>query len=321
MPSESSGGFKPRANNWICTNSSCSANNFGNRTECFKCHEPKGDAQDAPEDSSGGSTPRQRTEWVCNDSSCGTKNFGNRTECFKCNEPKGDAQDVTSDPSGGFKARASDWICTNSSCSAKNFGSRSECFKCQEPKGDAQDAPENGAMANADEKPKESYIPQEANEDEIFAMNISTGINFCKLNDIPVTVAGENQLPPAKSFSEAGLRPFVLDNIERSGYKIPTPVQQNAIPIISAGRDLMACAPTGSGKTAAFLIPIINKLLSDERDATLGSPHVLIVSPTRELVTQVTNEIEFSEQIIEGLTLLSESCSLDLLRSEKICCR
>lgn len=256
--------------------------NFGNRTECFKCGEPKGDAVDVPSESTGGFKPRAN-DWICTSSSCAAKNFGSRSECFKCHEPKGDAQDAPEGSSNG--SRPKDWICN--SCRAKNFGSRSECFKCQEPKGDAKDAPEEGSAPVAEEKPKESYIPVEANEDEIFSMHIAQGINFCKLNDIPVTTTGENKPPPCKSFSDARLRPFVLENIEKSGYKTPTPVQQNAIPIISAGRDLMACAQTGSGKTAAFLIPIIDKLLSDEREQAPGSPHVLIVSPTRELVTQV----------------------------------
>lgn len=146
------------------------------------------------------------------------------------------------------------YISLNTTNSTDSFSySRSECFKCQEPKGDAQDAPDSGndgGAAGEVEKPKESYIPQEANEDEIFTFGISTGINFCKFNDIPVKVAGDNIPPPCKTFADAGLRQFVLDNIERGGYKNPTPVQQNAIPIILAGRDIMACAQTGSGKTA-----------------------------------------------------------------------
>ena len=76
---------------------------------------------------------------------------------------------------------------------------------------------------------------------------------------IPISVTGDNQPKPISSFSAAGLRPMLLENVTKSGYGVPTPVQKNAIPIIMAGRDLLACAQTGSGKTAAFLLPIIHK--------------------------------------------------------------
>lgn len=78
--------------------------------------------------------------------------------------------------------------------------------------------------------------------------------------------------------------------MKRSGYTKPTPIQKNSIPIILAGRDLMACAQTGSGKTAAFLLPIIQILLEDNKDMSIGKPHVVIISPTRELSIQIYNE-------------------------------
>ena len=87
----------------------------------------------------------------------------------------------------------------------------------------------------------------------------SPRINFAKYENIPVSVTGENRPQPISQFSGAGLRPLLMENVTKSGYKVPTPVQKNAIPIIMAGRDLMACAQTGSGKTAAFLLPIIHK--------------------------------------------------------------
>lgn len=64
-------------------------------------------------------------------------------------------------------------------------------------------------------------------------------------------MSGENPPQPIESFETANLRKYVLDNILRSGYKKPTPIQKHAIPIIMAGRDLMGCAQTGSGKTVS----------------------------------------------------------------------
>jgi len=65
-------------------------------------------------------------------------------------------------------------------------------------------------------------------------------------------VSGENVVPPIDSFETAGLRSFVLGNVTKSGYTKPTPVQKHALPVIMAGRDLMACAQTGSGKTVSM---------------------------------------------------------------------
>lgn len=85
----------------------------------------------------------------------------------------------------------------------------------------------------------------------------------------------------------------MLKNIERAKYVQPTPIQRYAIPIVAKGRDLMACAQTGSGKTAAYLLPILSKfLLMKVPPVPYGksSPLVLILSPTRELACQIYNE-------------------------------
>jgi superfamily II DNA/RNA helicase len=74
---------------------------------------------------------------------------------------------------------------------------------------------------------------------------------------IPVSVTGDNRLQPIDQFSDTGFCPLLLENINKCGYREPSSVQKHAIPIILAGRDLMACAQTGTGKTTAFLLPII----------------------------------------------------------------
>ncbi|XP_045501788.1 ATP-dependent RNA helicase vasa [Colias croceus] len=160
-------------------------------------------------------------------------------------------------------------------------------------RGSGDEAPEG----EEEKKAPVTYVPPEPteNEQEIFGSTISSGINFDKFDCIAVKVTGENPPRPIDSFETANLRKYVLDNILKSGYRKPTPIQKHAIPIIMDGRDLMGCAQTGSGKTAAFLLPIINTLLQDNRELVVGEdrcaqPQVIIVSPTRELTLQIFNE-------------------------------
>jgi ATP-dependent RNA helicase RhlE len=84
------------------------------------------------------------------------------------------------------------------------------------------------------------------------------------------------------SFKELGLQPFLLGRCESLGFQEPTPIQKQAIPIVLKGGDLMATAETGTGKTAAFLLPILQKIDIEQTKGTT----VLILSPTRELANQ-----------------------------------
>src|ERR1700709_81475 len=84
-----------------------------------------------------------------------------------------------------------------------------------------------------------------------------------------------------KDFSTLGLAQPVLSAIAEAGYTEPTPIQQQAIPVIGQGRDVMGLAQTGTGKTAAFTLPIVNRLLDGPRRT-----RVLVLTPTRELCVQ-----------------------------------
>jgi len=141
---------------------------------------------------------------------------------------------------------------------------------------------------------QEIYIPKEVADDDLFQQGISSGINFDKFDKIPVKCSGDNAPPPAASFESMGLRQLLRDNVAKSGYKKPTPIQKYAIPIIMNKRDLMACAQTGSGKTAAFLLPILHNILEDECDPHTGDapqkPQAVVVAPTRELALQIKEE-------------------------------
>jgi ATP-dependent RNA helicase DDX3X len=77
-----------------------------------------------------------------------------------------------------------------------------------------------------------------------------------------VEVSGNDVPQPLITFADAALDPLVAANIERCKYRKPTPVQRYAIPFGLAKRDVMACAQTGSGKTAAFCLPIISNILT-----------------------------------------------------------
>ncbi|KAI7871807.1 P-loop containing nucleoside triphosphate hydrolase protein [Spinellus fusiger] len=127
-----------------------------------------------------------------------------------------------------------------------------------------------------------------------------TGINFEKYADIPVQVQG-NDLPECMNeFVTPPVDQHLLENIRLARYTTPTPVQKYSLPIVMAGRDLMACAQTGSGKTGGFLFPILSAMFTKgPREPSKGSldsatrrvcPGALILSPTRELTSQIYDE-------------------------------
>jgi ATP-dependent RNA helicase RhlE len=92
------------------------------------------------------------------------------------------------------------------------------------------------------------------------------------------------------SFSKLGLAPAQVQSCESLGYSQPTPIQQHGIPVVLSGSDLIGCAETGTGKTAAFLLPIIQNLsvkAGAETARTKSQARVLILAPTRELATQI----------------------------------
>lgn len=91
-------------------------------------------------------------------------------------------------------------------------------------------------------------------------------------------------------FTELGLVPEILRSIVDQGYEAPTPIQVQAIPAVLSGRDLMACAQTGTGKTAGFTLPILNRLATS-RASGPRKIRVLILTPTRELAAQVEESV------------------------------
>ena len=91
-------------------------------------------------------------------------------------------------------------------------------------------------------------------------------------------------------FSEFGFDERLMDGISAMNYKTATPIQEQVIPIIREGGDLIASAQTGTGKTAAFLLPILNELITKDRQE--DKVNALVIVPTRELAVQIAQNLE-----------------------------
>src|ERR671931_1058893 len=92
------------------------------------------------------------------------------------------------------------------------------------------------------------------------------------------------------SFESLGLSAPVVQAVTDKGYTQPTPIQEKAIPIVLMGRDVLGCAQTGTGKTASFVLPMIDILAQGRSRARM--PRSLILEPTRELAAQVAENFE-----------------------------
>ncbi|XP_055356848.1 putative ATP-dependent RNA helicase Pl10 isoform X1 [Paramacrobiotus metropolitanus] len=160
-----------------------------------------------------------------------------------------------------------------------------------------------------------SALPRDPGLEGTLFQKVNTGINFDKYEDIEVEVSGRDAPAPIQSsFNDVSLHAIIRQNVELADYSRPTPVQRYAIPIVLNGRDLMACAQTGSGKTAAFLVPILSQMLTggppqihmtfynkfwrifngaqnlSQQRRRVQYPLAVILAPTRELAIQIYDE-------------------------------
>ena len=94
------------------------------------------------------------------------------------------------------------------------------------------------------------------------------------------------------SFSSQGFAPELVKALTECGYEKLTPIQQKAIPMARKGHDIFATAQTGTGKTAAFSLPVIQHLLNSGKKASRGTARGLILAPTRELAAQIAQNIK-----------------------------
>ena len=110
-------------------------------------------------------------------------------------------------------------------------------------------------------------------------------------------------------FSDLGLAETLLRALEHEGYETPTPIQAQAIPSLLQGRDLLGIAQTGTGKTAAFALPILQRLLTDRRRPAPRTTRALVLAPTRELAAQIADSFRAYGQFIPCPPLASSSAA------------
>lgn len=186
------------------------------------------------------------------------------------------------------------YVAPTSSFPSAFSGSRTERTESRAPRSSYDAA----APVSSGKAGEFEWLPRnKALEDTLFGgVTHKTGINFEKYEDIPVNLSGDDCPKAIDNFASSDLHALIKDNVTLGGYTNPTPVQKNSVAIVTAGRDLMACAQTGSGKTAAFLMPILSQIFKNNAPphrsgyVRIIAPVALIMAPTRELAIQIFEE-------------------------------
>lgn len=155
------------------------------------------------------------------------------------------------------------------------------------------------------------FIGKKGDKTTIFD-DVEEANKFRKQNRIKVY--GTDVPNPFRTFEDLAspaydLNPILYNNLTTLKYTTPTPVQMQSIPIMLKGRDVMSCAPTGSGKTMAFLLPILQDL---KKPAKKTCYRALIIAPTRELVQQIAREANHLSQGTKlRINVLAKATSAD----------
>ncbi|XP_006635016.2 probable ATP-dependent RNA helicase DDX59 [Lepisosteus oculatus] len=116
--------------------------------------------------------------------------------------------------------------------------------------------------------------------------------------ELGIVVQGQGVCRPVIEFEQCSFPPVLSSNLKKAGYEVPTPVQMQMVPVGLAGRDAIATADTGSGKTAAFLLPVLVRALGERQASSEYGPKALILTPTRELAIQIENQ---AKELVMGL--------------------
>ncbi|KAA0156230.1 hypothetical protein FNF29_01020 [Cafeteria roenbergensis] len=157
-----------------------------------------------------------------------------------------------------------------------------------DPDSDEEDSDDGGAMERR--RPRDGALPAKAaktgpdDEFDATAARLRSVVESAgSAGDGKTTASGASKSGKG-SFAGLGLSQPLLAGVNRMGYRLPTPIQRRTLPLTLGGRDVVAMARTGSGKTAAFLLPVLEKL--GKHDPSAGGPRAIVLSPTREIATQ-----------------------------------
>lgn len=179
----------------------------------------------------------------------------------------------------------------------QQYNPRAACFNCRQMghvQGDCtNERVEPRSQLSRGEPRGFEYIPEEIpnTEEALFGDHIPMGDNIACLYELEVQMSGVNCPDPIEAFSEADLKDELMANVKLAEYSAPTPIQKTAIPVIKSQRDLLALAPTGSGKTAAYILPIVDAIMRDDK-LYPNAPYAMVLAPTHELSTQIFKEFK-----------------------------
>jgi ATP-dependent RNA helicase RhlE len=140
------------------------------------------------------------------------------------------------------------------------------------------------------------HAPEQHSQHHTPAADAHAAPHVRKEHTLPPAVQPQAaDMPAANAVPASGVFALLLPALQRAvaeeGYTTPTPIQEKSIPRVLEGRDMLGCAQTGTGKTAAFILPILQQLAKNPRPHANGRPRVLILAPTRELAAQIGDSI------------------------------
>ncbi|KAG8518019.1 putative ATP-dependent RNA helicase DDX59 [Galemys pyrenaicus] len=150
-----------------------------------------------------------------------------------------------------------------------------------------------GSAQKADFEPESPLNAAYAYEEHPFILSLQEAQIENLKQQLGILVEGQDVSRPIIDFEHCGFPEALNHNLKKSGYEVPTPIQMQMIPVGLLGRDILASADTGSGKTAAFLLPVIIRALLESK-----TPCALILTPTRELAIQIEGQ---AKELMSGL--------------------